>query len=102
MSESIEQQLIELSQFKTLISQILAETGNTAPDTGFRQWYEAIKIAILSSAMGLVILTNAEAKQIPNNKLMWKLKKLNLGNYMQYWLDSLNNNKLNIFKTSLW
>ena len=65
MSESIEQQLIELSQFKTLISQILAETGNTAPDTGFRQWYEAIKTAILSSARGLVILANTEAIHVP-------------------------------------
>lgn len=74
MSESIEQQLIELSQFKTLISQILAETGNTAPDTGFRQWYEAIKTAILSSARGLVVLANAEAKQVPNNKIIVDVK----------------------------
>lgn len=74
MSESIEQQLIELSQFKTLISQILAETGNTAPNTGFRQWYEAIKTAILSSARGLVILANAETKQVPNNKIIVDVK----------------------------
>lgn len=69
MTESIEQQLIELSQFKTLISQILAETGNTAPDTGFRQWYDAIKTAILSSAKGLVILANIEPKRMPNNNI---------------------------------
>ena len=74
MSESIEQQLIELSQFKTLISQILAETGNTAPDTGFRQWYDAIKTAILSSTRGLVILANAEAKQVPMNKVSVDVK----------------------------
>ena len=69
MSESIEQQLIELSQFKTLISQILMETGNIAPDTGFRQWYDAIKTAILSSTRGLVILANVEPKQVLNNKI---------------------------------
>ena len=74
MSESIEQQLIELSQFKTLISQILAETGNTAPDTGFRQWYEAIKTAILSSTRGLAILANIEAKQVQNNKIAVDIK----------------------------
>ena len=69
MSESIEQQLIELSQFKTLISQILEETGNTAPDTGFRQWYNAIKTAILSSTRGIVVLANAECKKVPVNKV---------------------------------
>ena len=74
MSESIEQQLIELSQFKTLISQILAETGNTAPDTGFRQWYDAIKTAILSSTRGIVVLANAEAKQVPMNKISVNVK----------------------------
>lgn len=76
MSESIEQQLIELSQFKTLISQILAETGNTAPDTGFRQWYEAIKTAILSSTRGLVVLANTKTKQVPNNKITVDIKPL--------------------------
>ena len=74
MSESIEQQLIELSQFKTLISQILAETGNTAPDTGFRQWYDAIKTAILSSTKGIVIFANIEPKQIPNNNITINVK----------------------------
>ena len=74
MSESIEQQLIELSQFKTLISQILAETGNTAPDTGFRQWYDAIKTAILSSTRGIVVLANADAKQVPMNKVSVDIK----------------------------
>ena len=74
MSESIEQQLIELSQFKTLISQILAETGNTAPDTGFRQWYDAIKTAILSSTRGIVVLANTETKQVSNNKIAVDIK----------------------------
>lgn len=74
MTESIEQQLIELSQFKTLISQILAETGNTAPDTGFRQWYEAVKTAILSSAKGIAIFVNVEPKRIPNNNITVDVK----------------------------
>ena len=49
MAQSIDDQLQELAQFKTLINIILRETGNTAPDTGFRQWYEAIKYAITNT-----------------------------------------------------
>lgn len=74
MTESIEQQLIELSQFKTLISQILRETGNIAPDTGFRQWYEAIKTAILTNTRDIVILAHIVPKQIPNNKTIIEVK----------------------------
>ena len=74
MTESIEQQLIELSQFKTLISQILKETGNIAPDTGFRQWYEAIKTAILTNTRDVVILAHIIPKPIPDNKTTINVK----------------------------
>lgn len=61
MAQSIDDQLQELAQFKTLISIILRETGNTAPDTGFRQWYEAIKYAI-TNTNGRKIIETFEVK----------------------------------------
>lgn len=80
MAQSINDQLQELAQFKTLISIILRETGNTAPDTGFRQWYQAIKTALLKTN-GLTIIDKFEV--IPKLDKLILSEDVAIKNYLQ-------------------
>lgn len=43
---SINEQLLELAQFKTLISNAMKDMGVVVPDTGFKVWYNAIRDAL--------------------------------------------------------
>lgn len=45
-NNSIEEQLQELAQFKTLISMALQDMGVVVPDTGFKPWYKAVRDAL--------------------------------------------------------
>lgn len=55
MSEPIAEQLAELAMFKVLINQVLRDTGQPAPDTGFNAYYQAVRAAILDKGADAII-----------------------------------------------
>lgn len=55
MSEPIAEQLAELAMFKVLINQVLRDTGQPVPDTGFNAYYQAVRAAILNKGTNAII-----------------------------------------------
>lgn len=66
MSEPIAKQLAELAMFKVLINQVLRDTGQPAPDTGFDAYYKAVRSAILNKGPNAIIEDVSGSKKRSN------------------------------------